>query len=39
VLEYGEIVVAVGQVVADPPLASDTQPETVSPEADRLGEI
>ena len=39
VLEDGEIVVAVGQVVADSSLASDLQPQTISPEADRLGEI
>ena len=39
VLEYGEVVVAVGQVVADSSLASDLKPQTISPEADRLGEI
>ena len=39
VLEYGAVVVAVGQVVADSSLASDLKPQTISPEADRLGEI
>ena len=39
VLEYGAVVVAVGQVVADSSLASDLKPQTVSPKADRLGEV
>ena len=39
VLEDGEVVVTVGQVVADSSFAGDTQPQTVAPEADRLGEV